>query len=73
MRELEPLQCGQVPGDFLLLEAGQLIAAQVQVGQAAQVGEQAGLHLAQKVPRKIWNTTTSIGTDLNAESSVLDP
>ncbi len=53
MRELEPLQCGQVPGDFLLLEAGQLIAAEVQVGQAAQVGEQAGLHLAQKVPRQI--------------------
>ncbi len=60
MRELEPLQCGQVPGDFLLLEAGQLIAAEVQVGQAAQVGEQAGLHLAQKVSRQVWNTETSV-------------
>ncbi len=60
MRELEPLQGGQVPGDSLLLEAGQLIVAEVQVGEAAQVGEQAGLHLAQKVPRQIWNTETSI-------------
>jgi hypothetical protein len=60
MRELEPLQSGQIPGDSLLLEAGQLIATEVQVGEAAQVGEQAGLHLAQKVPRKIWNTETSI-------------
>ncbi len=60
MRELEPLQGGQVPGDFLLLKAGQMIAAEVQVCQAAQVGEQAGLHLAQKVPRQIWNAETSV-------------
>ena len=58
MGQIEPLEAGQLPEDRLLLlpllEAGELVAAEVELAEAAQVGKEASLQLSQKVAREIW-------------------
>ena len=58
MGQIEPLEAGQLPEDRLLLlpllEAGELVAAEVELAEAAQVGKEASFQLSQKVAGEIW-------------------
>ena len=48
--EVEALEVVELPERLLLEGAGQLVAAQVQLDQAAQVAQQVWLHLRHQVP-----------------------